>query len=43
MRRRDFINFLGVTALAWPISAHAQQSERPRQIGMLIPFNDNEP
>ena len=43
MRRRDFINFLSVTALAWPISARAQQLERPHKIGMLIPFNDNEP
>ena len=43
MRRRDFINFLGTAAVAWPISAHAQQ-ERLRRIGILIPFPDeNEP
>jgi putative ABC transport system substrate-binding protein len=42
MRRREFIAALGGAA-TWSISAHAQQSERPRQIGMLIPFDDNEP
>ncbi len=43
MRRRDFINFLSVTTVAWPISLHAQQVERPRQIAILIPFRDDEP
>jgi len=42
MKRREFIAGLGSGA-AWQISAHAQGLERPRQIGMLIPFNDNEP
>jgi putative ABC transport system substrate-binding protein len=43
MRRRDLINFLSAAAAGWPISAHAQQLERPRQIGILIPFHDDEP
>src|SRR5215469_15852407 len=42
MRRREFIGIAG-GAVAWPLAAHAQHSERPHQIGMLIPFNDNEP
>jgi putative ABC transport system substrate-binding protein len=42
LRRREFIGIAG-GAVAWPLAAHAQQSERPRRIGMLIPFNDNEP
>jgi putative ABC transport system substrate-binding protein len=41
MKRREFIAALGGAA-TWPIFVQAQQSERPRQIGMLIPFNDNE-
>ena len=43
MRRRDFINFLGTATVAWPVSAHAQKLERPRQISMLIPFREDEP
>jgi putative ABC transport system substrate-binding protein len=43
MRRRDFINYLSAGVVAWPISARTQQLERPRKIGMLIPFNDSEP
>jgi len=43
MRRRDFINFLSVATVAWPLSLHAQQVERTRQIAILIPFRDDEP
>jgi putative ABC transport system substrate-binding protein len=42
MRRREFIGIAG-GAVAWTLAAHAQQSERSRQIGMLIPFDGSEP
>jgi putative ABC transport system substrate-binding protein len=41
MRRRDFIAGLGV--VAWPIAAQAQPAERVRRIGVLMPFDENDP
>jgi len=42
MRRRELIKFI-CGAAVWPISAHAQQGERVRRIGVLMPYAERDP
>jgi putative ABC transport system substrate-binding protein len=43
VKRREFIALVGGAAVTWPLPARAQQSERMRRIGMLIPLAADDP
>jgi putative ABC transport system substrate-binding protein len=43
VKRRELITFLGGAAVAWPLSAGAQQADRMRRIGVLMAATADDP
>jgi putative ABC transport system substrate-binding protein len=42
VKRREFLGLVYGAAASWPVVGHAQQPERVRRIGILLPFAEND-